>query len=268
MTRIVVHAGFHKTGTTSLQQCLRAHDPQLAPHVALYYGARLGPVQHRGRHYGYEPTDEKLARFRRGLRRFLRDIPDAGQIVLTREAFSGALLGETRTDGSRITCYHPTSVPLARELLAGLRARFGNGAEISFLYSTRDNDSMIASAHRHLLRLRRMTDDLDAFRASLSFDKDTELDALRAALADVPLIEAPLAQTGAAPAGPASAVLDLLDLPDDLRAGIRWTRRNRPGQSADLSAELLHLNRTVADEAKLKSMKAKLLLDREGIRPD
>ncbi|NHX27817.1 hypothetical protein HA397_28135, partial [Escherichia coli] len=105
MTHVIVHAGFHKTGTTSLQQCLRAHRKLLKPHVALYFGARLGPVQHRGRHYGYSPTDEMLGKFRRALRRFLRDVPEADQIVLSREAFSGALLGETRVNGSRITCY-------------------------------------------------------------------------------------------------------------------------------------------------------------------
>ncbi|KCV81359.1 hypothetical protein ATO10_12159 [Actibacterium atlanticum] len=268
MSHVIVHAGFHKTGTTSLQQCLRAYHKQLSPHVGLYYGAKLGPVQHRGRHYGYEPTEEMLGRFRRGLRRFLKSVPDQPQIVLSREAFCGALLGETRTDGTRITSYAPTSVPLAKALVNGIQERFGQDVQITFLFTTRENDSMIASAHRHLLRLRRMTDDLETFSASLAFDKDTELAALRNALGPIPLVEAPLSEYGPKPAGPAAAVLDLLTLPDALRASITWEKRNRPGQSADLSDELLALNRSISDDEALKMIKEKLLLEREGIRPD
>lgn len=268
MTQVIIHAGFHKTGTTSLQQCLRAYSKQLSPHVALYYGAKLGPVQHRGRHFGFDPTEEKLGKFRRGLRRLLRDVPDADQIVLTREAFAGAMLGETRQDGSRITCYHPTSIPLAKTLLNGVQDRFGEAAQVTFLYSTRSTDSMIASAWRHILRLRRLTDDLDTFRASLTYDTADEINRLRAALGPVELIEAPLERYGKSRSGPASAVLDLLKLPQDLRDSIVWDQTNRPGQSADLSQELLELNRRISDNDALKAVKQKLLLDREGIKPD
>lgn len=268
MSHVIVHAGFHKTGTTSLQQCLRAYHKQLSPHVGLYYGAKLGPVQHRGRHYGYEPTEEMLGRFRRGLRRFLKSVPDQPQIVLSREAFCGALLGETRTDGTRITSYARTSVPLAKALVKGIRERFGQDVQMTFLFTTRENDSMIASAHRHLLRLRRMTDDLETFGASLEIDKDTELAALRDALEEIPLVEAPLTEYGPKPAGPAAAVLDLLDLPEDLRASIIWEKRNRPGQSAGLSEDLLRLNRSITDDAELERTKQALLLEREGIKPD
>ncbi len=35
MTEVIVHAGFHKTGTTSVQRFLQANAPALKPHVTL-----------------------------------------------------------------------------------------------------------------------------------------------------------------------------------------------------------------------------------------
>ena len=41
---IVVHAGFHKTGTTAIQSFLADNGPHLWPHMALVLPGRIGPV--------------------------------------------------------------------------------------------------------------------------------------------------------------------------------------------------------------------------------
>ncbi|SLN37153.1 hypothetical protein [Roseisalinus antarcticus] len=260
--KVIVHAGFHKTGTTSLQQGLRANDKLLAPHAALYYGARLQPVLHRGRHFGFLPGPKRLAGFRRDLRVLLDKMPDAERIVLTREAFSGAMVGETRADGVRITSYGDTAVILARALAEGIAARFP-GSEIVFLYTTRDTEGYIASAWKHLLRLRRMTEDYQAFAATVSphLDLDQEVARLTAALAPHRVVVRSLSEIAASPEGPASAVFDLLDLPRDLRNRITPAPAARRSQSDTLSAWLLEANRTIADDAELHRAKVAALAE-------
>lgn len=267
MTRIIVHAGFHKTGTTSLQDFLSDNRDALASQLAYYGKADFLNAGADARIYAQRPYPWRLWRFRRAFRRFLTNIPDHPTNVLSRETFSGGMPGHRRVTGRWITSYGDSAETLARVIVSELQRRFGDGCEIVFFYTLREREDWLRSVHGHLLRSIRLTDDFPTFAArfAASISPATEADALRRALAPIPVVTAALEDWRDHPEGPAGALLDLLDVPDDLRATLTPATRANAGQSADLREAFLALNRSETDKSLLRSRKAGLL-DHDGTR--
>lgn len=261
MTRVIVHAGFHKTGTTSLQDYLKQNRTALQPCLTYYGKADFPQAGAHARIYGQHRFWWRRLMFRRAFRRFLAAIPEAPVIVLSRETFSGAMPGHRTLGGRRVEDYAGAAVPLAREILRGLRGRFGPEVEVEFLYTLRDREDWLASVHGHLLRSIHLTEDLAAFAAGFASPPDPEAEAARIAwaLAPVPVHVAWLEDLGRRPDGPAAAVLDLAGVPDALRAGLPLADRRNSGQTAALRAEFLRLNRAGGSRVALKAAKEALL---------
>lgn len=261
MTRVIVHAGYHKTGTTSLQDFMQANRAALA-HWLDYYGkADFFGAGADARIYAQRPYPWRLGRFRRSLRRFLATIPDRDLIVLSRETFSGGMPGHRRLGGAPMTSYFGPALKLARVIVAELRRRFGPDVEIVFFYTTRARRPWIASVHGHLLRSIRLTDDFDDFCARFPALAAPEEEAarMRGALAPLPVVTAALEDWADRPEGPAGALLDLADLPPAARAALTPARRANTGQDPALRAAFLKLNRGDLTRAELKAAKAALL---------
>lgn len=267
--RVIVHAGFHKTGTTSLQAVLRENRAALAPHATIYLARQLGELTVAGRRYGMKPGPRRLKLFRQHLDSFLARVAEAPCIVISRESLSGKMPGDLRADGSLISSYADTAAPLAQCLVEGLSARFPS-ARIDLLYTTRGAEGFLRSSWKHNLRHRRLTEDYEGFRAAFTAlpDLEAEVEALRRALPGTSVLSRALEELAPLPFGPAEAVLEMLDLPPETRAALHLPPAQRMGQSDGLSEEVLALNRSVLDDDSLRAQKQALLLEREGIRPD
>lgn len=253
--RVLVHAGFHKTGTTSLQNFLHRNRKALGPHFAYYGKADFLQAGANARIYGQKPFPWRMAAFRRSLRRFLATVPDGRDIVLSRETFSGGMPGHRTWRGALMTAYAPAARPLARAILAEVTRRFPD-AEISFLYTTRARDPWLASVHGHLLRSIKLTQDLDTFLAAQSATPGPEAEAATlAADLDVPVHIARLEDLGSHPFGPAKAVLDIMGVPGGVRRNLSPAFRANTGQAADLKSTFLALNRGGLTGAALKHAK-------------
>ncbi|WP_319824822.1 hypothetical protein [Thalassovita sp.] len=262
MTRVIVHAGFHKTGTTSLQALLERNDKRLSPYAAIYLKTALGRARFLGRWYGQRPSLLRLWLFRLGFRTFLRRIPDSPVIVISRESFSGMMLGFR---GARIKpprSYAPMAIPLAQAIIREVRRRFGPDTQIEFLYTTRETEPFLNSAWRHVLRTSRLKQDYTAFRATFSPlpDLQTEADRIAQAIAPVPVHTAALETYADDPLGPGRAILDLLGVPEKTRAKLRPVDHHNPGQSADLSARFLSMNRSKMGRKTLQQEKDRLAM--------
>lgn len=261
MTRVIVHAGFHKTGTSSLQDFLKQNRAALKP-VLTYYGkADFVKAGVHARIYGQRQFWWRRLLFRRAFRRFLAAVPDAPLIVLSRETFAGAMPGHRKLGGSRVENYADAAIPLAREILRGLRRRFGPDVAVDFLYTLRDRDSWLDSVHGHLLRSIHLTDDLADYLAGFHVLPDPEVDANRIAkaLAPVPVHIAWLEDYADLPEGPAGAVLDLAGVPDDFRLALAPVGPRNPGQSRAVRDVFLKINRAGGSRAELKAKKEHLL---------
>ncbi len=263
MTRVIVHAGYHKTGTTSLQNFLHDNKALLAPFLRYYGKNDFLQAGAAARIYAQKPFPWRLRRFRKSLRLFLKHLPEGGTIVLSRETFSGSMPGHHKTGGALITSYYQPSLRLAGVIIRELRRRFGEDVEITFFYTTRARESWIRSVHGHLLRSIRLTDDFEAFRARFPALASPAEEAQRmvGALAPVPVVTAALEDWAKHREGPAAALLDLLDVPDAVRAKLTPARRANTGQDKELRAQFLAINRRGGSRAALKAAKEKLLLE-------
>ena len=266
MVRVIVHPGFHKTGTSSLQAYLSENRETLAPYLTFYGKEDFPRAGTAARIYAQKPYPWRLRQFRRALDSFLADIPDAPVIVLSRETFSGAMPGHRRHSGRLITGYDCTAQRLGRQITAALRARFGPQVEITWFFTVRDLEPWIRSVYGHLLRSIHLTEDFDTFRAQ--FPDLPDLSDLARKIARDIGVPAPhlarLEDTGARREGPAAALLDLLEVPATVRAGLPAAQRHNPGQDPALEEAFLALNRSGADKETLRQHKDAMLRDRSA----
>ncbi|KMW60530.1 hypothetical protein AIOL_000686 [Candidatus Rhodobacter oscarellae] len=265
MTRVIIHAGFHKTGTTSLQSFLKANRARLAPHAAIYMGQQLGEARRLGRIYGERPLPWRRWAFRRGLTAFLNDVPDAPVILISRESLSGAMLGASRF-GRPATRYAPVAIRLAKEILGAVRGRFGSEAQVEFLYTIRERDNFLRSVWGHQLRTKPLTEDLATFTARFAdgFDLRREAEKIAKAVAPAQTHIRALEETSGDALGPGRFVLDLLGLAED---GMFVPPPDRHAGASDaLCAELLELNRSRPAGSALRQKKEALWKAEQGAR--
>jgi hypothetical protein len=257
MTRVIVHAGYHKTGTTSLQDFLHRNRAALAPHLRYYGKVDFLAAGAHARIYAQKPFPWRLWRFRRALRRFLDGVAPGGVVVLSRETFSGGMPGHRKIGGRLISSYGDAAAPLAKVIVSELRRRFGKTVDITFFYTTRERESWIRSVHGHLLRSIALRDDFDTFRAQFPKLKSPADEAARMAdlLSPIPVVTAALEAYKTHREGPAAALLDLLNIPADLRATLKPAPRSNTGQSGDMRDRFLEMNRHTQDKSLLKLKK-------------
>jgi hypothetical protein len=259
---VIVHAGFHKTGTSSLQIYLAQHRDALAPWFDFHgQGAALHRSAVAARIYASRQFPWRLKAFRAALRADLPALPDADTIVLSREQYCGVLPGHRRWNGRLIRDFTRAGVPLGRVLKAELITRFGPGTDVEFLYTTRDDAAWLHSTHGHLLRTLHLTEDLDAFRAGLPDRIDLAAQARRIGARVQPhaLHIRSLEELAATRLGPATAVLDLAGVPDDIRAGLPPAAKENSGMSAAMEAAFLALNRSGRSKRALARIKAEMI---------
>lgn len=268
MTRVIVHAGYHKTGTTSLQDFLYENRSLLKPYLHYYGKNAFAGAGGLARIYAQRPFPWRLYQFRRAFRSFLASIPEAGTIVLSRETFSGGMPGHRRIGGAMMTLYHGPAVRLARVIITELRRRFGDEVKISFFYTTREREAWIESVHGHLLRSIRLTDDFERFRARFPALASPAEEARRmaGALAPVPVVTAALEECGGSRYGPASALLDMVGVPAETRARMVSATCKNKGQNSDLRASFLQINRQKISKSEIKSAKQALIGKTEPVQ--
>ncbi|WP_167648001.1 hypothetical protein [Mameliella alba] len=227
--RILVHAGFHKTGTSSLQSCAAANADWLSRNLNLLLPGDLRPVAQLARRYTIRPEQRKLNRMRRELNAVLP--PPDKPLFITSEDLSGLVPGRRPGAG------YDEAPELLRTVVTTLDDRYPQ-AEITVWFTTRDEDAWMRSIYWQNLRGHRITEDFDTYRARLtdSLPLADRVEAVRAV-------------------GPLSLALDLLGLPDE---GLTPTP---PGNvpPKDGIETLLRLNRSTLDEDRLARRKRRYL---------
>lgn len=254
--RIILHGGFHKTGTSSLQAALAAHRAALAGRVGvqtLHLSPGLSKATEAARAFSVAPD---LARLRAAMADWAAGLAAewtaGGDLVISSEDFAGHMPGRfgVADYGAVVQV-----LPVAAEALG---ARFP-GAEVVVLMTTRAAEPWLKSLHWQLslhpelqLKQRRFCKD----RADLArFDR--VLEPLGRALEGRARLEVKALETLAARRlGPVEAVYDLLDLPADLRDGLEPVPRSNARIAEGLADQFVRLNRAGLPEAELRRAKS------------
>jgi hypothetical protein len=258
MRRIIIHAGFHKTGTTSLQQTLRANRAALRPEIRLVLRPGMTALCECARAYSRSREDYDLGMVKYEAAALMETLQpeSADTIILTSEDLSGHMPGRFRLRG------YGAAPHIMRALSVAIKATSPD-AEVSFFFTTRSAEQWLRSCYAQHLRAARMVWDEGDYvkRLKPSADHDKILDLVKREVPYNAVLDAALEDHAARPLGMAEALLDHLQIDGPRRAALVPSPARKVGLPAALKAELLALNRSDLDDAALRKAK-RALIDR------
>ncbi len=209
--RILLHPGFHKTGTSSLQRGAEVRMNQLAPHLRLMLTSDVIEAARAARRYSARPGDKTLRRFAETFADAISQIApsDPRALLISCEDLSGYIPGN-----HEVPAYDAAPALMATAIDA-LHAHFGKAARITVFYTTRAPGPWQRSVWYQNLRALRITEDFDEYRPRL--DRAAQLDDIATSVqtrlqgqADV--VAAPIESCGSLPLGPLGVALDHLEI--------------------------------------------------------
>lgn len=252
---VVIHAGFHKTGTSTVQQVLRANRPALRPWLRSLLKGQMQDLLHAARGYSSwrDPlTLEKFAeRFRELLARH-GDMPRR-TLCLSAEELSGHLPGRGDLATYRAA---PVLAAEAARVIAGLFPAAG----IAFFYSTRAPETWLRSAYWEHVKSSSLTMGWDAYAETYAASADLDAAAEAVAAAQPHAVHrARLEDSAAGPAGPAGPLLDLCGVPAAAQAALILPPPLNRRRDDAIVLELLAANRTYTDAEARQAAKRAIL---------
>ena len=253
---LIIHAGFHKTGTTSVQNALDANRAALHPWRVLLkpHIADLCAATKR-----YARTEGAVARdlVLSTARATLAKTPPCPTII-SAEDLTGLIPGRMGRRG----------YPAAIDLLTALIQALPDYAPHIFL-STRSATPWLKSCHAHHLRHTRFCEDLESYTASQSGDADLNALArtIAATLAPVPVSHASLDDTAGSSHGPLTPLLDLMEVAETIRAALHPVPHTNASLPAHILDALLELNQSDLDDATLTARKRALIAAHRRTNP-
>ena len=214
--RVIVHPGFHKTATSTVQTQLREARDWLAPDWAIGLRADFPDVPTAARAYCETGDPIELGLFQAGLADWLEalDLQGSRGIVISAEGLCGIMPGRMGTD------IYTAAPQLMATLVATLRLVLGAQAQMTIYLSTRAAGDWLHSLHWQLVRTGTLGLTSFAFRSRMAPGADLEAVAKRIARAVAPetVVTRPIEQTRALPEGPIAPILDLMGLDPAQRA--------------------------------------------------
>jgi hypothetical protein len=134
MTRVVIHAGFHKTGTTTVQSTINANRRLLSRQVRCYLKPDFEKLTRMARAFAATPDEDGLVAVRRAAGKFFASVDDSDPrpVLMSSEDLSGTLPGRHGEHG-----YDAAPLILA-QLSEAAGDRFGAALDLVFHFSTRE----------------------------------------------------------------------------------------------------------------------------------
>lgn len=212
--RIIFHAGFHKTGTTSVQTTLRENRPLMKKHVALRRRWHMRELMSATRGYSTWRDPLTLIKVQDRFEQVMDGVADMPErtLIMSAEELSGHMPG-------RGDLMDYSAAPILLYTFWDIAQRRYPEAEILIYLTTRAAEAWLTSAYWEHVQSSDMTLELDAFREK--YRRAGDLDAMVADIASrvpCPVHAAALEDCRALPHGPADPLLDLCDLPLSIRA--------------------------------------------------
>lgn len=241
MTRVIIHPGFHKTGTSSIQHFFRTNRARLVDHVNFPEPKRFQlATQAAQRFCSNEQNLMELIQFQMCFAETIEPILKNKRpiLLLSNEGFSGHLPGRQRTTD------FSAAPSLAECMDTLLRDEFGV-EDITFYYSLREPDAWLESAYWHHVKDSNMQMDWDEFQETYGASKDLDhaLDEIKSFVKS-PVKSGKLEDYADAKFGPAEPIVELMGLPEDLRENLKPPRRFNERKDPEFLNQLLQINRS------------------------
>jgi hypothetical protein len=255
--RIIIHAGFHKTGTSTIQGTLRENRVALKKHIALRMRWHMKDLVAATRGYSTwrDPLTMIKVQHRFGL--LMNELPGMPRrtLIISAEELSGHLPG--RDD---IVDYSAAPV-LLYAFWEIAKERFP-AAEIMIYLSTRAPEPWLKSAYWEHVKASNMTMDFDAF--AQEYEAASDLEAMVADIASrvpVPVYHKRLEDCAGLSLGPTAPLLSLCDIPDDLLGSLVSVAPENQRLGDDVIQALLKVNRSYDTSEQRKAAKKIILTE-------
>ncbi len=251
---VILHPGFHKTGTSSLQRALVAHDAIMAPRLRYVLMTEMPDVIRAARKYSRKPKPVNLEAFGRGFEAFLDSLTpeESRPLLITSEDLSGLIPGKFG-----VTAYS-ASTPLMSRAVDGVLRRFGKETKIDIWYTTRSPESWQRSVYYQLLRGIRLTESFAEFQKNWAqaAQLDEVVEATKQSVADRASVDAgQLEECFGKPLGPLGVFLERYGISADGLPPLP-IENVQPKGVAD---ELLAINRSEMSDAVATEAKRRVL---------
>ncbi|KPA23280.1 hypothetical protein shim_04750 [Shimia sp. SK013] len=242
MIRILVHAGFHKTGTTSVQKMLVHNRPRLERHIRFITRPGMIGACEAARAYSASRHPADLTEFASEIAAVFEEIDtdDSRPLVLSSEDLSGHM------PGRRNLTRYDAAPHLMKAIADTTQAAFGDGADLTFYFSTRAAEDWMRSCYAQHLRAVRMTLSFEDY--CTTFADSAKLDAIveqvRDSVAPFKVLSTPLEEASTRPIGPLASVMDALDMPGRARRGLEVLPPANVSMPQELLDAMLEANRS------------------------
>ncbi len=251
--RVLIHPGFHKTGTTSLQRGAQGQRLLLERRVQMVLPNDMEAVNHAARRYSLGASAKRLAAFDAAATALAETLTreDARPLLVSSEHLCGLIPGRKSVRS------YAAAPDLVTRFSLTLAARIP-GADLTVWFSTRQPDAWLRSVYWQNLRGSRITEDLADYAAGMApaADLDGIVAQVRARLDGLaPVIATSLESFGDRPLGPLGVALDLLGVSAEGLSPLPL-QNVQPAAAAEL---LLSLNRSDLGDAELAEAKAQAL---------
>lgn len=254
---VVVHAGFHKTGTSSVQALLRQHGKQIWPQHALVLPPRIRSILRVATLHSGLRDPLSLSEYAYRFKEFLETLSLGAKrgLCISAEDLAGLIPGRNGHLG------YDAAPALMATTARCLTEVLGDDIDLTFYFSTRAHEPWLRSTYWQNLRGSRLTDGFDAYAEMLAEDADlmATARAIAASVAPHPVITRPLEETRKLPLGPGEPLLDLLHIAPAARAQIQPVKVYNAAPPPDLIEAILQLNRSGMNDNALAAKKAEVL---------
>jgi len=171
MAPVLIHAGFHKTATTTLQDTARVNADLLSEHLRVFLKADMIDLTEAARTYSDAPTRANLTLFEDAAQTLFGalDKSDPRPVALLSEDLSGMMPGRSTVKD------YSAAAALVPRLVRACSETFSD-QDVSIYFTTRSADDWYASAHWQLIRHSRKGVTLANFRKD--YDKAADFDPL------------------------------------------------------------------------------------------
>ncbi|WP_323777253.1 hypothetical protein [Leisingera sp.] len=254
--RLILHAGFHKTGTTTVQRCLQDNQPLLSPHLRIFLRNDMLALCEAARRWSAtrNPVDFALFQFECAVLLEALDADDPRPVLLASEDLSGHMPG-------RHGLKDYGAAPLLMKCIQDTVLELQPAASICIFYMTRSAPEWLQSCHVQHLRASPLT--LDAEEYVRQYAASADLQAIVSGTAQLSasakISSAPLEAASAHRLGPISALLPHLGLPAAAIEAMKPVPPANTRPEPEILEELLALNRSGQPYSQIRIKKQAVL---------
>lgn len=255
MRQILLHPGFHRTGTSSIQHFLWLNRAALAPYLTVRLTRHFKPLSQMCHRYAQSQNPIDLTELLGALDQGFAEnpVPSDRDLIISSESFCGEVPGH-----HAITDYSAAPA-LITYITAYLEERFLE-AKVRVLMTTRAPDAWLSSVYRHVLRRTRLTLTEEDFVATYAeaAHLDDVVGQIAQAIAPLEVLFLPLELAQTVDLGPGAAALDQLELPETIWTSLKPVGIGAPGAAPHIWGQFLAMNRSDRPDAEVSDQKEQM----------